>query len=594
MADNYIKEKLLHKFSGGREPHMIKARVKAENPDANLKSYARTYKAFSWADAEKEFTWHKTGQINITYEAIDRWAKDPQKRDQEALIFERGEEVQAFRYRELKELSCQWAHLFIKYGLKTGDRVFIFLPPSPEIYCAMLACSRVGVIFCPLYSTLAYDELEVRIRDAKPRGIVTHPDLAERLPIDAMSPVEHVFFTEGPLPGLFPGEVLVSDLLNQAPKEMQPTWLTKDTPLYLIYTSGSTGPPKGVVHAHGDMVGHLVTAQSVLDVRGATILWTDGDPAWVTGTVYGAFAPWLCGATSVVQGDPFSASTCYRTLERHKVSVWYTTPVTIKKLMEAGQDLPTRYDLSRLRHIATVGEALIPDLFYWVKKNLKHPPHDTWWMTECGMVCLANFPSMDVKPGSVGKPVPGVEAAIIDEKGDPLPLLTMGELALKVPWPSMMIDIWCDKARYEAYFTLKPWFLTGDMAIMDEEGYYYHQGRTDDLIKAGEKLVGPYEIEHILYQHPAVLEAAVISKSEPPSTPHLKAFITIGKTVTHSNRLKQEIKAFVKANLSPDIPLKEIDFLDELPKTSSGNLLRRVLRARELGLPAGDPSHMKE
>jgi acetyl-CoA synthetase len=573
---------------------MIKARVKAENPDANLKSYTRTYKAFSWADAEKEFTWHKTGQMNIAYEAIDRWAADPEKRDQQALIFERGEEVRAYRYCELKELSCQWAHVFIKYGLKRGDRVFIFLPPSPEIYFAMLACSRVGVIFCPLYSTLAYDELEVRIRDAKPRGIVTHPDLAERLPIDAMSPVEHVFFTQGPLPGLFPGEVLVADLLNQAPKEVQPTWLTKDTPLYLIYTSGSTGPPKGVVHAHRDMVGHLVTAQSVLDVRGDTILWTDGDPAWVTGTVYGAFAPWLCGATSAVQGDPFSASTCYRTLERHKVSVWYTTPVTIKKLMEAGQDLPTRYNLSRLRHIATVGEPLIPDLFYWVKKNLKHPPHDTWWMTECGMVCLANFPSMDVKPGSMGKPVPGVEAAIIDEKGDPLPLLTMGELALKVPWPSMMIDIWRDKARYEAYFTLKPWFLTGDMAIMDEEGYYYHQGRTDDLIKAGEKLVGPYEIEHILYQHPAVLEAAVISKSEPPSTPHLKAFITIGKTVTPSNRLKQEIKAFVKANLSPDTPLKEIDFLDELPKTSAGNILRRVLRARELGLPSGDPSHMKE
>ena len=573
---------------------MIKARVKAENPDANLKSYARSYKAFSWADAEKEFSWHRSGKINIVYEAIDRWAKDPQKRDQEALIFERAEKEQTYCYHELKEVSCRWAQMFIKHGLKTGDRIFIFLPPSPEIYFAMLACSRLGVIFCPLYSTLAYNELEVRIRDAKPIGIVTHPDLAEKLPIDAMGTVEHIFFTEGPLPGLFSGEVLVQDLLAQAPTQVQPAWLAKDAPLYLIYTSGSTGPPKGVVHAHGDMVGHLVTAQSVLDVRGDSILWTDGDPAWVTGTVYGAFAPWLCGATSVVQGDPISASTWYRTLERHKVSVWYTTPVTIKKLMEAGLDLPTRYDLSRLRHIATVGEPLIPDLFYWVKENLKHLPHDTWWMTECGMVCLANFASMDVKPGSMGKPVPGVQAAIIDEKGSPLPIFTMGELALKVPWPSMMIDIWRDRERYETYFRIKPWFLTGDMALMDEEGYYYHQGRTDDLIKAGEKLVGPYEIEYILHQHPAVCEAAVISKSGPSSSPHLKAFITISKTVTPSNRLKQEIKAFVKANLSPDTPLKEIDFLEELPKTSAGNVLRRVLRARELGLPAGDPSHMKD
>jgi acetyl-CoA synthetase len=573
---------------------MIKVRVEAENPDANLKSYPRTYKNFSWAEAEKEFTWHKTGRMNIAYEAIDRWAEDPQKRDQEALIFERSEEVSSFSYQDLKESSCQWAHLFLEHGFNAGDRMFIFLPPCPELYFALLACSRLGIIFCPVYSTLGYDELEALINDAEPRGILTHPDYAERLPLEGMSSVEYLFFTEGPLPGLFSKEVLTKDLVALKPMELEPRWLTRESPLYLIYTSGSTGPPKGVVHVHNDMVGHLVSARYVLDVRGDTTLWTDGDPAWVTGTVYSAFAPWLCGATSVVQGDPFSASTWYRTLERHKISVWYTTPVTIQKLMEAGGDLPTRYDLSRLRHIATVGEPLIPDLFYWVKKNLRHSAHDTWWMTECGMICIANFPSMDIKPGSIGKPVPGIKAAVIDEMGDPLPLLTMGELALSVPFPSLMTDIWRDKNRYEAYLRLEGWFLTGDMAIMDEEGYYYHQGRMDDLIKADEKLIGPYEIEHVLCRHPAVREAAVILKTGRPSGPRLKAFITISKNFTASNRLKQEIKAFVKANLSADTPLKEIEFLDELPKTSAGNLLRRVLRARELGLPAGDPASMKD
>jgi acetyl-CoA synthetase len=480
-----------------------------------------------------------------------------------------------------------------RFGLKAGDRFFIFLPACPEIYFALLGCARLGVLFCPLYATLGFDELEACIKNAEPSAILTHPDLAERLPYDTMDFVQSIFFCEGPLPGLFRNEILVPEELDPASGDLEPIWVTGDTPLYLIYTSGSTGPPKGVVHAHRDMVGHLATGRYVLDLKENSILWTDGDSAWITGTVYGTFAPWLCGAASLIQGNPFSASTWYRSLERHGVSVWYTSPMRIKRLLEAGEDLPTRYDLSHLRHIATVGEALLPELFYWIKKNLKRSAHDTWWMSETGMICLANFPFMDIKPGSMGKPVPGIEAAIVDEMGEPLPLLTMGELALRAPWPSMMKGIWRDEERYRVYFRLKDWFLTGDMALKDEEGYYYHQGRIDDLIKVGEKLIGPYDIEQILRQHPAVLEAAVISKSTDLSKPHLKAFITIGKSYTPSNRLNQEIKAFVKANLSPDAPLKEIAFLDKLPKTSTGKLLRRVLRARELGLPAGDPSQMK-
>jgi acetyl-CoA synthetase len=457
----------------------------------------------------------------------------------------------------------------------------------------MVACARLGVIFSTLYNTLNFEELQWRIRNAEPRGIVSHPDLTERLSPEAMEGVKYLFLVETTTPGANPGEVAAEALLEAMPREFTNRWLPPETPLYLLYTSGSTGPPKGVVHAHQDMVGHLITGRYVLDLNEGSSLWTDGDPAWVLGTVYGAFAPWLCGATSVIQRDPFSASTWYRTLERHRVSVWYTTPRTLRRLMEAGDDLPGRYDFSHLRHIATVGENLPPDVFYWSRENLKHSPHDNWWMTETGMICIANFPSQQIKPGSMGRPAPGIEAAVIDAEGRPLPILSLGELALKVGWPSMMRAIWRDEERYAAYFR-NGWFLTGDMAMKDEDGYFYHQGRNDDLIKAGQEFIGPYEIEQVLTQHPAVAEAAVISKMVDMGKATLKAFVTINKGFTPSARLNYEIKAFVKTNVHYLVPLTEIAFLDELPKTRSGKLLRRVLRARELGLPVGDTSKLRE
>ena len=572
----------------------MKARIEAQNPAANLKDYDSARQTFSWAEEEKRFTWSETGRINIVYEAVDRWAEDPERADRKALIFEKAEQVREYTFRDLKAESGRLANLLVHYGLETGDRLFIYLPPCPEIYITMLACARLGVVFSPFYSTLNYGDLEVRLENGAPKAVLTHPDLAERLPVEAMGRVECLLLTQGPAPGLFPREVILKDGLEKMDETCPPKWLSAQTPLYLLYTSGSTGPPKGVLHAHGDMVGHESTGRLVLDLEQGTVLWTDGDPAWVTGTVYGTFAPWLCGATSVVQGDLFSASTWYRTLERHGVSVWYTTARHITGLALAGDDLPGRYDLSRLRHIATVGDTLTPELFYWVKQNLKLSPHETWWMTETGMICLANFPSMDVKPGSMGKPVPGVEAAILDDNGEPQPILTMGELALKQGWPAMMTGIWGDNSRYQNYFRVKGWFLTGDMALRDEDGYFFHQGRNDDLIKVGERMVGPFEVEHALCRHQAVAEAAVISQTDHSRGHRIKAFVTVQVGFTPSARLGQEIKEFVKANLSSEIPLAEVEFLDQLPKTLSGRVLRRLLRARELGLPVGDPSGLKE
>jgi acetyl-CoA synthetase len=571
---------------------MIKARIKPENPEANLKSYFQTYSNFSWSDMEKEFSWGEDGKTNIAAEAVDRWADDPAKRDVPALVFEKAGEIQSFSYLQLKEKSCRWAGLLSVHGFSPGDRLLLFLPPCPDIYFIVVACARMGVIFSTLYTTLHFEELQWRIRNAEPRGIVTHPDLMERLSPEATEGVKYLFLVETTLAGPNPKEVPVEALLETTPKQLGRR-LPPEAPLYLLYTSGSTGPPKGVAHAHRDMVGHLMTGRYVLDLNEKSVLWTDGDPAWVPGMVYGAFAPWLCGATSVVQRDPFSASTWYRTLERRQVSVWYTTPMILRRLMEAGDDLPGRYDFSHLRHIATVGENLPPDLFFWAKQNLKRAPHDNWWMTETGMICIANFPSEPIKPGSMGRPAPGIEAAVLDPDGAPLPILSLGELALKVGWPAMMRAIWRDEERYSAYFR-NEWFLTGDMVIKDEDGYFYHQGRNDDLIKAGQEFIGPYETEQVLAQHPAVAEAAVISNMADPGKVALKAFVVISKGFTPSTRLNYEIKAFVKTNLHHLIPLTEIAFVEELPKTRSGKLLRRVLRARELGLPVGDPSKLEE
>jgi acetyl-CoA synthetase len=571
---------------------MIKARVRAENPDANLKSYYETYTSFSWSDVQKEFFRSENGHINIVQDAVDKWAHDPEKGNRRALVFEKAGEAVEFSYRDLKERSCRWANLFSKYNFKIGDRIFIFLQPCPEIYFAMLACARLGVIFSVLYPTLGFEELAWRIRDAEPRGVVTHPSLADRLPQEISGEMKHVFLTDGPKLGRFSSEVILDQVAEHMPTECANRLCPPETPLYLLYTSGSTGPPKGVTHAHQDMAGHLMTGRYVLDLQEGSVLWADGEPAWVVGTVYGAFAPWLCGATSVIQGAPFCGSTWYRTLEKHRVNTWYTTPRTIRRLMEAGEDLPKRYDFSSLRHIATAGETLLPELFYWVRENLKHSPHDNWWMTETGMICIANFPSLPIKPGSMGKPVPGVEAAVVDQNGERLAILTLGELALKPDWPCMMRAIWRDKARYAAYFR-NGWFLTGDMVIKDEEGYFYHQGRNDDLIKLTDSFVGPYDFEQVLSLHPAVAEAAVISKNRTAGKVAIKAFVKVKKGVSVSDRLGHEIKAFVKTNF-PDLPSLELAFIEELPKTRSGKVLRRVLRAHELGLPSGDPKKLRD
>jgi acetyl-CoA synthetase len=573
---------------------MIKARIRSQCENSNLGDYERLYRSFSWDKFSQQLQKDQNGRINLVGSAIDLWADNPKTADQIALIVEKSGDIRRFSYQDLKEISCQWANMLSGLGYCSGDRLFVLLPQGPEIYFAMLACARLGVVFCILHSKADFNQLEASLANGKPKGILTHPDFLERLPSESLASVKHFLLTQGPPVAKSGHEVVISEIIKSLPKRCEPKYHSPKTPLYIVYTSGSTGPPKGVVHSHGDSVGIKASAYYALDLHPGDILWTDGDPGWITGTVYSSFAPWLCGAASVVQADPFSASTWYRTLERHKVNVWYTSPMILRKLVAAGEDLPGRYDFSKLRHIASVGEPLTPELFFWCRNNLNHPPHDTWWMSETGMILVANFCTMDIKLTSIGRPLPGVETAVVDENGDPLPFLTMGELAVRPNWPAMASGLWQDQERYQDYFRQEGWFLTGDMAVTDEDGYIYLQGRNDDLIKVEDKFIGPYEVEQIIARHPSVNEAAVISRTPVEGPVTMKAFVTVHSDVPPSSRLNLEIKAYVKANLSPDIPLKDVEFMKDLPKTSTGKLIRRALRAKELGVPTGDTMNMTD
>jgi acetyl-CoA synthetase len=547
---------------------------------------------FDWRQFDGAFTKDDSGNVNIVYDALDKWASDEKKRSSNALIIEGHGTSKGFSYLELRELSSQWANLFTQSGLVQGDRLLIYLPACFEVYVSALACARLGIIFAPLYSNLNVEEIAERILCIKPRAVVTHPRLADHLPKKAMRSVEKVFFVESPLPGQFSGEVSVRDVLQSLPKKTQTKWFGWTSPLYIMFTSGATGPIKAVVHCHRDAVGLRVTAETVLGLNENSILWTDANPGWITGIAYGLFAPLLCGATSLVQTDKFLASSWYRTLERHRVSVLYTTPRTLRRLQISGDDLPGRYDLSSLKHIASLGEHLDPSLISWTREHLGLTPHDTWWMTETGMINIANTVSMTVKPGSMGTAVPGIEASVLDDDGNPLQTGISGELALKADWPAIMTGLWMDAPRYQEYFRTKGWFRTGDIVTRDYDGYFYHQGRKDDLVKHGNGNIGPYEIERILQLHPGVESAAAISVGKLSGKRLLKAFVSLNDGFSSSNTLKHELKTFLKGSFSSEIPLADIEVLDELPKTRSGRIARRVLRAKELGMPCGNISEL--
>jgi acetyl-CoA synthetase len=566
--------------------------IKATATDANLRSYEEARRGFDWTEVEKQFSWHATGKVNMAYEAIDRHA-EAGLRDKVALYYSDATRDEAVTYGKMKTNSNKFGNVLRRLGVKKGDRVFIFMPRTPELYAALLGTIKIGAIVGPLFEAFMEQAVRDRLENSEAVAIVTTPELLPRVPVKDLPHLKHVILVGDNIQA-GPGQIDFKGEMAQASDELAIEWVDREDGLILHYTSGSTGKPKGVLHVHNAMIQHYYTGKIVLDLKPDDVYWCTADPGWVTGTSYGVFAPWLNGATNVVRGGRFKPQDWYSTIEKNKVTVWYSAPTSFRMLMSAGDETVEQFDLSSLRHVLSVGEPLNPEVVRWGLKVYNRRIHDTWWMTETGAQLICNYPSMDIRPGSMGKPIPGTEAAILDDNGNVLPPNRMGNLAIKTPWPSMMRKIWNNPAKYEEYFRLTGWYVSGDSAYMDEDGYFWFQGRVDDVINTSGERVGPFEVESKLVEHPAVAEAGVIGKPDPLRGEIIKAFISLRTGFEPSEELKAEIAKFVKEGLAAHAAPREIEFKDKLPKTRSGKIMRRVLKAWELGLPTGDLSTIED
>lgn len=567
-------------------------RIPAVASSPNLANYEQAYSEFRFEDIEPQFTWHETGKVNMAYEAVDRHAEGS-KKDQIALYYSDSKRDEQYTFDEVRLQSNRFANVLRGLGITKGERVFIFMPRTPELYFSLLGSLKIGAIVGPLFEAFMETAVKDRLLDSNATAIITTPALLPRILRAELPDLKHIIVFGDDVEA---GEGIIDykQAMAAASDEAEIEWLGREDGMVIHYTSGSTGRPKGVLHVQNAMIQQYYTGKIVLDLQEGDVYWCTADPGWVTGTSYGIFAPWLNGATIVVRGGRFSPQDWYSTLEKYKVTVWYSAPTAFRMLMGAGDDVVKNYDLSSLRHVLSVGEPLNPEVVRWGLRVYNHRIHDTWWMTETGAQLICNYPSMDIKPGSMGKPIPGVQAAIIDDQGNVLPPYRMGNLAIRVPWPSMMRAIWNNPSKYEEYFRLQGWYISGDSAYLDEDGYFWFQGRIDDVINTSGERVGPFEVESKLVEHPAVAEAGVIGKPDPLRGEIIKAFISLREGYEPSEELKQDIAKFVKIGLSAHAAPREIEFKDKLPKTRSGKIMRRVLKAWELNLPTGDLSTIED
>lgn len=559
----------------------------------NLQNYDEMYEQFQWQQAEEHFSWHTTGKVNLAYEAVDRHVEGL-KKDKPALCYLSSTRNETYTFGDLKKMSNKAGNVLRDTGgVKKGDRVFIFMPRSPELYFALLGAIKLGAIVGPLFEAFMEDAVKDRLYDSSASVLVTTPELVKRVPVKDLPALKTIFLI---------GEDIEENnhyldykkYFQEASDQLDIEWVDRNDGLILHYTSGSTGKPKGILHVHNAMIQHYQTAKWVLDLQEDDIYWCTADPGWVTGTSYGIFGPWLTGTTNIVVGGRFSPEGWYKTIETFGVTVWYSAPTSFRMLMAAG-DLPLKsHDLSSLRHVLSVGEPLNPEVIRWGKTAFKQRIHDTWWMTETGAQLICNYPCMEMKLGSMGKPLPGIEAAILDDKGNILPPNQMGNLAIKKGWPSLMHTVWNNQEKYDSYFPVSDWYISGDSAYVDEDGYFWFQGRVDDVIMTAGERVGPFEVESKLIEYPAIAEAGVIGKPDPIRGEIIKAFVALADGYTESDELKEEIRQFVKTGLAAHAAPREIEFCQKIPKTRSGKIMRRVLKAWELGLPTGDLSTLDD
>jgi len=558
----------------------------------NLKNYEKTRHHFKWSDHKDEIEWFSGGKINAAYNAIDRHVKTWRK-NKIALYWEDDENEKKFTFQELAILSNKFANVLKSIGVEKGDRVFFFLQRVPELYYGFIGTLKLGAIAGTMFAAFGPSGIKDRLENSGASVLVTDSELVKRVyKVKKELPnLEKIIIVDKEKVGK--GELSLKRLITKASKNFKIRRMNPNDDAFMLYTSGTTGKPKGVIHAHKAILQQHMTSKWVLDLKDEDVYWCTADPGWVTGISYGILGIWSVGATSVVYSGRFSPEKWYSIIEKYGVTVWYTAPTAIRLLMGAGDKLVKKFDLSSLRYMCSVGEPLNPEPIRWSMKAFSKPFHDNWWQTECGGIMIANYPCLPIKLGSMGKPFPGVEAAIIDNKGKVLRPGEEGDLAIKPGWPSMMKKIWRRPSKYKSYFR-KGWYISGDKAFVDKDGYFWFIGRADDVIKTAGERVGPFEVESALVDHPAVIEAGVIGKPDPVRGEIIKAFIVLSPGYKPSKELRERLGQFVKKHLAGHAYPREIEFVESLPKTRSGKIMRRVLKAKELGLPIGDTSTIEK
>jgi acetyl-CoA synthetase len=571
----------------------------------NLRDYEQELAAFSWEAARARLDGLPGGAgLNIAHEAVTRHATGARRHHLALRWLGKHGETRDFDYAELERLSNRFANVLRALGVGRGERVFTLAGRVPELYVAALGTLKNGSVFCPLFSAFGPEPIRQRLARGEGRVLVTTEALYRKVAgiRDQLPELRHILVVGagGALTSI-PGTSDFHVLMARADERFTIPPTDPEEMALLHFTSGTTGMPKGAVHVHGAVVMHESTGRYALDFHSEDVFWCTADPGWVTGTSYGIVAPLTHGITMIVDEAEFDAERWYRILQEQRVSVWYTAPTAIRMLMKVGAGVARGNDLSSLRFIASVGEPLNPEGVVWGQEAYGLPIHDNWWQTETGGIMIANYAAMDIRPGSMGRPLPGVTAGIVRRTDDGgVEEITepdvVGDLALRPGWPSMFRGYLHEPERYAKCFLggADGWYITGDLARRDAAGYYWFVGRADDLIKSSGHLIGPFEVESALMEHAAVAEAGVIGKPDPVAGEIVKAFVALRHGYEPSEELRLDLLGFARKRLGAAVAPREIDVVDSLPKTRSGKIMRRLLKARELGLPEGDTSTLEQ
>jgi len=586
------------------DSNFVITKTNAEIKASNLQ-VAMLAEPFSWSEILNNKIAENFGTLNICHEALDiHLNTEVEKKVAIRFVGKRWpldkNNIRDITYGDLLSQTKQLTKAFLHLGLTKKDVLFSLSPRLPESYLTTLAALRAGIVYSPLFSVFGPEPIAARMIKGNAKALFTLASLYHKkiaVIRESLTTLKYLIILDddGSAKDI-PDHIDFNQLMGADYSDPSEVKTSADDLALLHFTSGTTGKPKGAMHVHAAVVFHQLSGKWALDFKSNDIFWCTADPGWVTGTSYGIISPLCNGVTLIIDESEFNARRWYEILEEFKVSSWYSAPTAMRMLMKAGEELPKEFDFSSVRFAASVGEPLNPEVIWWVSKNLKISLHDNWWQTETGGIIISNFSSMAIKPGSMGKVLPGIEVALVTLEEDQLELITTpdqeGQIAIKSGWPSMFRGYLGEEERYAKCFSGE-WYLSGDLAKFDSDGYFWFVGRADDVIKSAGHLIGPFEVESVLMEHPAVLEAAVIGVPDQIAGEHVKGFTVLKKNYRPSESLRLDIMSFGRTHLGVSVAPKEISFIDNLPKTRSGKIMRRLLKARELGLPEGDLSMLE-